>query len=84
MEQKQKQKHSLTIVDFTITEHQTIFVQFSCYDAVLNKVVKGEVKFIGGVPYGDILHPDRSILSMECREVVKEQLVTKYQSGEIS
>lgn len=81
---EQEQKHRLTIVDYTITEHQTIFVQFSCYDAVLSKIFDGEVKFIGGVPYGDIIHPDRSILSMECREVIRELLVNKYQSGEIS
>ena len=76
--------HTFSVIDFETTEHQTTFVQFTCFDAVLEKTFSGEVKFVGGRPYGDIVHPERSSMSTECREFVQEMLLVKYEAGEFS
>jgi len=74
--------HHISIIDFKTTEHQTKFVQFTGYDANQEKKFTAEVKFVGGVPYGDIIHPDRSTLSSECRDFIREQLLHKYNTGQ--
>ena len=76
-----QQKHVLTILDFVPTNGQSIFVKIAGYDAVLEKEFKGEVKFLNGTPFGDLIHPERSSLSPECREFVREELVTRYTKG---
>ncbi|ADC51530.1 hypothetical protein BpOF4_17445 [Alkalihalophilus pseudofirmus OF4] len=80
----QKPQHIVSIMDFQLTEHQSIFVQFNGYDAIIEKKFTGEVKFLGGRPYGDIIHPERSSLSSECREYVRMVLLDKYERGEFS
>lgn len=75
--------HSLNIIDFETSEHKTTFVKISIYDAVSEKKLEGEVKFLGGKPYGDIIHPDRTLLSPECREFVQARLLEKYQAGDL-
>ncbi|MEB1805908.1 MAG: hypothetical protein LPK26_01110 [Bacillaceae bacterium] len=78
----QHQKHSLSITDFQSTQHNTTFVIFSVYDDVLGEYFEGEVKFLGGRPFGDIIHGDRSPLSSECRQFVEETLLEKYNKME--
>jgi hypothetical protein len=80
----QKPHLIVSIIDFQLTEHQSIFVQFNGYDATIDKKFTGEVKFLGGRPYGDIIHPERSSLSSECREYVRMVLLDKYERGEFS
>ncbi|KHF41712.1 hypothetical protein [Halalkalibacter okhensis] len=77
-----KQKHQLQVIDFSQTEHQTCFVKFTGYDYVLGNSFEGEVKFVGGRPYGDIIHAERSSLSPECLQFVREVLLEKYNAGE--
>ncbi|MGG0892789.1 hypothetical protein [Cytobacillus horneckiae] len=67
--------HMLNIIDFTSTAHHTIFVKVTGYDAVIAREFTGEVKFVGGRPYGDIIHPQRTHLSFECRQFVQELLL---------
>ena len=76
-----QQKHVLTVLDFIPTNQQSIFVKIAGYDAVLEKKFEGEVKFLNGTPFGDLIHPERSSLSPECREFVREELVTRYTKG---
>ncbi|MGO4889482.1 hypothetical protein ACJ2A9_17175 [Anaerobacillus sp. MEB173] len=78
----QKIDHTLCVLDFSRTIHNTTFVKFSGYDAVNGKDFNGEVKFVGGLPYGDIIHPERSSLSSECRDYVRTMLISKYNAGE--
>ncbi|WP_433958327.1 hypothetical protein [Cytobacillus horneckiae] len=73
--------HMLNIIDFTSTAHHTIFVKVTGYDAVIEREFTGEVKFVGGRPYGDIIHPQRTHLSFECRQFVQELLLKKYNEG---
>ncbi|WP_216830804.1 hypothetical protein [Alkalihalobacterium elongatum] len=75
-------KHVLSITDFQDTQHNTTFVIFSVYDDILGKYFEGEVKFLGGRPYGDIIHEERSSLSTECRQFVQETLLEKYNNME--
>ncbi|WP_332699242.1 hypothetical protein [Halalkalibacter lacteus] len=76
--------HVLSVIDFKSTEHNTTFVKFTGYDAVLGKKFEGEVKFVGGLPFGDLIHPQRSSLSSECRQFVRVMLLNKYNAGEFS
>ena len=75
-------KHVLTVLDFIPTNQQSIFVKIAGYDAVLEKKFEGEVKFLNGTPFGDLIHPERSSLSPACREFVRENLVTRYTKGQ--
>ena len=77
----EQHKHVLTILDFIPTNQQSTFVKIAGYDAVLEKKFEGEVKFLNGTPFGDLIHPERSSLSPECREFVREELVTRYTKG---
>lgn len=76
------QSHTLHIIDFETTAHKTTFVKISIYDAVFEQKLVGEVKFLGGMPYGDIIHRDRSTLSSECRQFVEARLLEKYKAGD--
>ncbi|WP_096155679.1 hypothetical protein [Bacillus sp. FJAT-45066] len=76
------QTHSLHIIDFETTTHKTTFVKITIYDAIFEKMLEGEVKFVGGMPYGDIIHRDRSTLSPECRQYVQARLLEKYNEGD--
>ncbi|MCE4049386.1 MULTISPECIES: hypothetical protein [Bacillaceae] len=77
----QARHHELTIIDFEKTGQQTIFVKLAGFDANLEKNFAGEVKFVGAMPYGDLIHAKRSFLSAECREYIQSLLVDKYSSG---
>ncbi|MED4057303.1 hypothetical protein P4654_24675 [Niallia taxi] len=74
-------QHEVSILDYEKTGHQTIFVQFLGMDAITGKNFAGEVKFVGSMPYGDLIHPKRTFLSTECREHVQAWLIDKYCSG---
>jgi hypothetical protein len=80
----EQQKHVLTILDFIPTNQQSIFVKITGYDAVLRKKFEGEVKFLNGTPFGDLIHAERSSLSPECRKFVQEELVTRYMKGQFN
>ena len=77
-----QQKHVLTVLDFIPTNQQSIFVKIAGYDALLEKTFEGEVKFLNGAPFGDLIHAERSSLSPECREFVREELVMRYTKGQ--
>mgnify|MGYP005749761071 CR=1 FL=1 len=76
------QSHTLHIIDFETTAHKITFVKISIYDAVSGQTLEGEVKFLGGMPYGDLIHRDRSTLSPECRQYIEARLLEKYKAGD--
>lgn len=80
----EKHHHALNIIDFKITELKATFVKVTGYDAILGREFEGGVKFVGGIPYGDLIHPQRSFLSPECRQYVRGNLLNKYTVGEFS
>lgn len=73
---------SLQIIDFQKTASNSIFVQINGYDAEREAFFTGEVKFLGGRPYGDIIHTDRTSLSEACREFVADRLIAMFQEGQ--
>ncbi|MGE6377080.1 hypothetical protein [Peribacillus muralis] len=74
--------HELKVIDFVKTGHHTCFVKVSGFDAELGKNFEGEVKFVRDVPYGDLIHPDRSPLSGSCREFVRSDLIYRHNQGQ--
>jgi len=75
-------QHVITIIDSIKTEYKTLFVKVKGFDSIVERAFEGEIKFIGGRPYGDLLHHKRSSLSPECREYVFQKLMSKYTQGE--
>ena len=80
----EKHNHVLNVIDFKTTEHNTVFVKVAGYDAVLGKEFEGEVKFVSGMPYGDLIHLQRSTLSPECRQFVRGNLLNRHNAGEFN
>ncbi|MDQ0271987.1 hypothetical protein [Cytobacillus purgationiresistens] len=80
----QEHHHILSIIDFNNTQYHSTFVKITGYDAVLGNEFEGEVKFVSGMPFGDLIHPQRSFLSSECRQFVRTMLVNKYNEGAFS
>jgi len=78
----EKQYHTVNVIDFRSTNHQTTFVKVEGYDAELEREFEGEIKFVNGMPFGDLIHPQRSFLSASCRQHVRDKLLNKYSSGE--
>ena len=77
----QKHQHRLNILFFNDINDQSIYVKIAVYDAVSQKEFHEEVRFLDGMLYGDAVHPSRSMLSPECRDYVRELLLSKYHNG---
>ncbi|MGG0664262.1 hypothetical protein ABE042_09165 [Viridibacillus arvi] len=74
--------HKVMIVDFAHNGPQTCFVKFSGYDDELKREFTGMVRFVGELPYGDVIHPTKSELSNSCREFVENYLIQRYNEGQ--
>lgn len=70
------------IVDFANNGPQTCFVKFSGYDDEVKIEFTGMVRFVGELPYGDVIHPTKSELSNSCREFLKNYLIEQYKRGQ--
>ncbi|KAA9021719.1 hypothetical protein [Niallia endozanthoxylica] len=80
----EKYHHIVSIIDFKSTGFNTVFVKVNGYDAESGQKFEGEVKFLDGMPFGDLIHPQRSSLSPTCRHKVRSYLLNKYQDGEFN
>lgn len=80
----EKHHHTVSVIDFKSTDFKTVFVKVNGYDADLGREFEGEVKFVGGMPFGDLIHPQRSSLSSTCRHTVRGYLLNKYNDGEFN
>lgn len=78
---EQKNHHILQVIDFIYIHSKSIFVKITGYDAISGKEFAGEVKFLNGTPFGDLIHSDRSSVSPECREYVRGNLLEMYNEG---
>ncbi|MCK2017913.1 hypothetical protein [Peribacillus frigoritolerans] len=74
--------HVLTVIDFMKTGHKTCFVKVIGFDAESGQDFEGEVKFVGDLPFGDLIRPERSHLSSSCREFVRHDLLHRYSQGQ--
>lgn len=61
------------IIDFT-EQGTSIYVKLEVYDAEQNAAFTEEVRFLGDLLYGDLLHPGRSPLTDRCRTETVEYL----------
>lgn len=78
----EKHHHTVSIIDFNSSDSKSVFVKVIGFDADLGKEFEGEVKFVNGMPFGDLIHPQRSFLSPTCRSTVRSYLLNKYKEGE--
>lgn len=74
-------QHSVYTVDFKKTQHNICFVEIAGYDAASKSEFQAVIKFLNGMPFGDILHPVKSSLSPDCREFVQAFVLDQYHSG---
>lgn len=56
----------ITIIDYT-EQRNSIYVNLEVYDAQQNRIFIAEVRFLGDMLYGDLLHSKRSSLTNICR-----------------
>lgn len=70
---------SIYIIDFAWHGAQTLFVEFTV--EATNGLLKGMVRVVGGIIYGDVIHPKKSQLSVEEIAYVKNYLTEQLQAG---
>lgn len=58
--------NQVTVIDYTKMEN-SIYINLEVFDAAQNKIFAEEVRFLGDLLYGDILHDRRSQLTDSCR-----------------
>ncbi len=83
MERKQC-AHRFSTVDYEWAGANILFVKTSGFDAEQEKEFEGVFKFVGGLPYGDLIHADKSFLSDTCREKLREYLIKRYENKEFN
>ena len=76
--------HELHIVDYILTDQHTCFLKVNGIDAATGEPFAGEIKFLRGRPYGDLIHPVRTQLSEGCREFVTRSLIGRFERGDFS
>ncbi|MBT2570702.1 hypothetical protein J7I83_08830 [Planococcus sp. ISL-110] len=59
-------KCQITVMDF-IEEGTAIYIKVEVYDHEKNQRHREELRFLGDLLYGDLVHPKKSPLSEECR-----------------
>lgn len=81
---KNVSQHHFNTVDFDWAGQTALFVKVSGFDAETGENFEGVVKFVGGRPYGDLVHNQRSFLSASCREELYAYLLKRYEKNEFS
>ena len=76
-----KENHLVRILDFNNIHQHSIYVKVLVYDDDTGKEYSDEIRFLNGMLYGDLVHTERSPLSLECRSYVQEVLLSKYEDG---
>lgn len=61
------------IIDFT-EQGTSVYVKLEVYDAEQDAAFTEEVRFLGDMLYGDLLHAGRSPLTDSCREETVDYL----------
>ncbi|MBQ0141040.1 MAG: hypothetical protein KBT36_17370 [Kurthia sp.] len=69
----------IRIIDFAWHGAQTLFVEITIEST--QGTIKGMVRILDGIIYGDLVHPQKSMLSVEEIEDVKGYLTEKFNSG---
>ncbi|MFJ5625343.1 hypothetical protein ACIQD3_22190 [Peribacillus loiseleuriae] len=77
-------QHILSVIDFMNTDHKTLFVKVMGYDASFGIEFNGEIKFLNGMPFGDLIHEQRSFVSPDCRQYIRKNLLNMYNAGKFN
>ncbi|WP_110926547.1 hypothetical protein [Bacillus massiliglaciei] len=80
----EKQQHTMMIIDFIQVSSRSCHVIIAGVDADTGREFNGEVRFTNGMLNGDVIHPERTVLSPGCREFVENKLYGKYKAGDFS
>lgn len=59
-------EHHIAIIDYT-EQRDSIYVDVEVFDATQNERFRAELRFLGDLLYGDLVHAERSPLTEECR-----------------
>lgn len=65
--------NTITIFDYT-ERGNSVYINAEVFDAVQNNSYIEEVRFLGDLLYGDLVHATRSPLSEKCRKQTVEYL----------
>lgn len=64
-------KNRISVMDFT-EQGSSIYIKLEVFDAGQDRLFAEEVRFLGDLLYGDLLHPGRSPLTDDCRKETVE------------
>jgi hypothetical protein len=76
--------HTFSTVDYDWSGQNVLFVKVTGFDAEKGNEFEGVVKFIQGMPFGDLIHAEKSPLSASCRGHLRTYLVRRYQEKEFN
>ncbi|MGX9134727.1 hypothetical protein ACWV26_10145 [Rummeliibacillus sp. JY-2-4R] len=77
-------KHEVMILDYSFHGPITCFIKIQGIDARNKQSFEGFIRMVDGIPYGDLLIPDKSGLSLECIQYVKNYICERYEKGYFS
>lgn len=69
-------EHQIAIIDYT-EQKDSVYMDVEVFDAAKNKRFRAELRFLGDLLYGDLIHAERSPLTEECR-MQTEAYIRKY------
>lgn len=69
--------HHILINDY-VEQGNSIYIQIEVVDAEQQKHFREEVRFLGDLLYGELVHPEKSPLSKSCRLAVIDYLKNHF------
>ncbi|MBB5181340.1 hypothetical protein HNQ44_002805 [Planomicrobium koreense] len=70
-------EHMVSLIDF-VARGSSLYIQLSVYDAETGREFREEVRFLGDLLYGELVHPERSPLSDGCRQYTITYLKDRF------
>ncbi len=77
-------KHEVMILDYSFHGPITCFIKIQGYDMQYKQSFEGLIRMVDGIPYGDLLITDKSGLSLECIQFIKDYIRERYDNGYFS
>jgi hypothetical protein len=72
-----EKNHNVSVIDY-VEQGSAIYVQVEVFDAQTGKRFREEVRFLGELLYGELVHPTKSPLSEPCRLVTVDYLKNHF------
>ncbi len=76
-----RMKQQITIIDYAFHGPITCFIHVQGYDETKEQKFSGMIRMVDGTPYGDIISKNKSPLSAECIQSIKDYVIQKYKNG---